>query len=493
MLDPLAAIAASLAGALPAQGAEVPFTEHVISTDRAAIAVHLATQAQGQFDIEIKITASDAAEGDNFGFSVAIAADTAIVGTRWNDDAGINSGSAYIFARSQGGPDNWGEVLKLTASDAAAFDSFGQSVAIAGDTAIVGADRDSDGGSESGSAYIFERNQGGVDNWGEVIKLTASDAAPVDLFGISVAISGDTAIVGADHNDDAGDFSGSTYIFQRNQGGANNWGEVLKLTASDAALNDLFGISVSISGDIAVVGAVQNDDVGGSNSGSAYIFARNQGGTDNWGQLLNLTASDAAAGDRFGISVAISGDTVIVGAFRDKNDSGIMHGSAYIFARNQGGADNWGEVIKVIASDPAHLDGFGVRVAISGDTAIVGAYENDDDGSDSGSAYIFARNQGGADNWGQVVKLTASDAATEDFFGNRVGISGDTPIAGAFHNDDDGSNSGSAYIFVSEAPPPPIPTVSEWGLMVMALVVLTAGTLIYARRRRFIRLSVENE
>ncbi len=239
-----------------------------------AFVMAAATLAQAAlFDLETKITASDAAEVDQFGHSVAIAGDTAIVGARFNDDAGGgDSGSAYIFDRNQGGTDNWGQVLKLTASDAAAGDFFGNSVAIAGDTAIVGAYQNDDAGSASGSAYIFARNQGGADNWGQVLKLTASDAAAGDQFGYSVAISGDTAIVGALLNDDAGGDSGSVYIFDRNQGGADNWGQVLKLIASDAAGNDFFGVSVAIAGDTAIVGALLNDDAG-SQSGSVYIFA----------------------------------------------------------------------------------------------------------------------------------------------------------------------------------------------------------------------------
>ena len=231
-----------------------------------------------------KLTASDAAASDWFGFDVAISGDIAIVGAHGNDDTGDFSGSAYIFKRNLGGADNWGEVAKLTASDEAEGDRFGRSVAINGDSAIVGAWANSDSGRYSGSAYIFERNLGGADNWGEATKLTASDAAEGDSFGLSLAINGDSAIIGALHNNDAGVRSGSVYIFERNHGGDNNWGQVTKLTANDAAAYDLFGRSVAISGDIAIVGASGNSD-SGKNSGSAYIFERNHGGDNNWGQV----------------------------------------------------------------------------------------------------------------------------------------------------------------------------------------------------------------
>ena len=335
------------------------------------------------------------------------------------------------------------EVAKLTASDAAEFDQFGWSVAISGDTVVVGAFSDDDNGSRSGSAYILERNQGGVDNWGEVKKLTASDAAEGDFFGYSVGISGDMVVVSA-LLDDA--FTGSAYVFERNVGGADNWGEMKKLTVSDAAGGDNFGNSVAISSDTVVVGANRDDD-DGSSSGSAYLFERNVGGADNWGEVKKLSASDVAQGDVFGSSVAISGDTAVVGA-ENKADVGFQSGAAYLFERNTGGADNWGEVKKLSAFDADATDVFGNSVAVNGNTIVVGALLDNDDGADSGSAYLFDRNTGGADNWGQSAKLTASDAAGGDNFGISVAISGDTVVIGAPNDDDDGSRSGSAYIFV---------------------------------------------
>jgi FG-GAP repeat protein len=274
--------------------------------------------------------------------------------------------------------------MKLTSSPVRG-ELFGFSVSISGDTAIVGAYGDNDNGYRSGSAYIFYRYQGGADNWGAVNKLTASDGAANDYFGYSVSISGDTAIVGAYRDNDNGSYSGSAYIFYRDEGGADNWGEFKKLIASDGADYDNFGNSVSISGDKAIVGAYGDDD-----NGSAYIFSRDQEGADNWGEVKKLTASDGGYDDHFGISVSISGDTAIVGAYRD-DDNGPIHGSAYIFSRDQGGADN--EVNKLTASDGAANDNFGYSVSISGDTAIVGAYRDDDNGDnwhpDFGAAYIF--------------------------------------------------------------------------------------------------------
>ena len=218
--------------------------------------------------------------------------------------------------------------------------------------------------------------------------------------------------------------------------------EQAKLTASDAAGGVLFGDSVAISGGTAVVDAYRDDD-GGNQSGSAYVFVRS-GGT--WSEQTKLMASDAAADDYFGWSVAISGDTVVVGARLD-NDGGPFSGSAYVFVRSSG---SWSQQAKLTASDAAAEDQFGYSVAVSGDTAVVGNRGDADGGLDSGSAYVFVRS---GTTWSQQAKLTASDAAADDFFGDSVAVSGDTAVVGAPWDDDAGLNSGSAYVF-GLAPPP---------------------------------------
>jgi FG-GAP repeat len=409
-------------------------------------ALDLSITALAISDQVAKLLASDGAGVDHFGSSVAINGGTVVVGAPHDDDNGSDSGSAYVFERDHGGVDNWSEAAKLTASDGAEYESFGGSIALSGDTVVVGASFDGGSGYHAGSAYVFERDQGGADNWGQATKLTASDAASYDNFGWSVAISSDTVVVGASGDDDNGSRSGSAYVFERDHGGADNWGEAAKLTASDGGEIDLFGVSVAIRGDTVVIGA-DADDENGSGSGSAYVFERDHGGADNWGESTKLTASDGVGGDRFGRSVALSGDTVVVGALYD-NDNGSNSGSAYVFERDHGGADNWGESAKLTAPDGAENDLFSSSVAISGGTVIVGAINNDDNGSNSGSTYVFERDRGGADNWGQTAKLTASDGAENDRFSSSVAISGGTVIVGANGDDDNGSASGSAYIFI---------------------------------------------
>ena len=289
-----------------------------------------------------------------------------------------------LFARDQGGAGAWGQVAKLTA--AAEVDGFGRSVAISGDTVIVGAIGADDSDERIGSAYLFARDQGGAEAWGQVAKLTAADAAE-DRFGWSVAISGDTVIVGAPFDDHAGERFGSAYLFARDRGGAGAWGQVAKLTAAAAAAVDGFGRSVAVSGDTVIVGSRLDDDTGGD-SGSAYLFARDRGGAEAWGQVAKLTATDGAAGDEFGWSVALSGDAAIVGAPFDA-DAGDASGSAYLFARDQGGTEAWDQVAKLTAGDAAAGDAFGSSVVLSGDTVIVGATFDDHAGERSGSASVF--------------------------------------------------------------------------------------------------------
>jgi hypothetical protein len=390
------------------------------------------------FDEFRKLLASDGAESDQYGMSVSISGDYAVVGAYRDDDNGTNSGSVYVFSRNEGGTDAWGSVAKLTASDGAKDDYFGISVSIYGEDIIVGANSNNDSGSNSGSAYVFSRNQGGDNMWGEVVKLTASDGTGYDQFGYSVSISGDDAVVGM-----FGDSTniGAAYVFSRNQSGADAWGEVAKLTASDGAAEDKFGWSVSISGDYAAVGAKGNDD-GASNTGSAYVFSRNQDGTDAWGQVKKLNATGGAWNDEFGYSVSISGDNLVVGVYKD-DDNGSDSGSAYVFSRNQGGDNTWGKVTKLLSSDGAWSDKFGYSVSISGDSILVGAYQDDS----MGSAYLFSRNVGGTDTWGEVTKLSAADGAGADWFGGSVSISGEYAVIGAHLDDDLGSASGSAYLF----------------------------------------------
>jgi hypothetical protein len=425
--------------------------------------------AQASWLEQAKLTASDGAEDDNFGQSVSISGNYTIVGARRDDDNGTLSGSAYIFKRDC---ISWIEQTKLVASDGNDYDYFGYYVSIDGNYAVVGAPlNDANGVDNSGSVYIFKREG---EFWIQQTKLTASDGESEDRFGISTSISGDYCVIGADGDDDNGDFSGSAYIFERSHAPNDpNWYQQAKLTASDGAEGDYFGRPVSISGDYAIVGA-DGDDDNGERSGSAYIFKRDPN-IVSWIQQVKIVASDAAVGELFGHSVSISGDYAIVGANYD-DDNGNQSGSAYIFERSYAPNDpNWYQQAKLTASDGAGGDNFGQSVSISGDQIIVGADYDDDNGTNSGSAYIFTPNDLDPNNWDQQTKLIASDGDTNNVFGCSVSISDNYAIIGAFRNS---SYTGSAYVFGSKVIPPAVDLNNDCSIDLYDLAIMTENWVI---------------
>ncbi len=322
------------------------------------------------------------------------------------------------------------EVAKLIAEDSASNDFFGFSIALSDDTAVIGALRDDDNGVDSGSVYVFTRFG---TNWSQQTKFTAADSGAGDEFGGQVALDGDIAVIGARHDDEKGVDSGSAYVFTCS---GTAWSHQAKLTASDGAAGDEFGYSVAISGDTAVIGAPRDDDKS-DDSGSAYVFTRS-GST--WSQQAKLDATDGAAGDVFGISVAISGDTVVIGADL-ADEKGSNSGAAYVFSRS---GNTWSQHVKLTADDGAAGDLFGIRVTLSGDTAVIGAARDDDKGDESGSAYVFIRS---GIEWVQQAKLSATDGVANDRFGTRVAIYGNTAVIGAILGDATSNKSGSAYVF----------------------------------------------
>ena len=373
------------------------------------------------------------ADREAFGSAVALDGITAIVGAQHDDDNGENSGSAYVYRRDEGGTESWGLVTKIVPADGEVDDLFGTSVAVNGDTAVVGADR---------SMYVFNRDLGGSEAWGHAAKISSTSWK----FGFAVSISGDTAVVGSYGNNSHGSYSGAAYIHQRDQGGAGAWGQVAELFASDATDYALFGYSVGISGDTAVIGSPQ-DLLHGTQPCSAYIFERDEGGPGSWGQVTKITPTNGSYQDHFGNSVSIDGDTVVVGAdFDDVFLSGS--GSAFVFQRDQGGPESWGQVAKITPTDGAGGDRFGYSVSVSGNATVIGALQDDDEGDNSGSSYVFVRDHGGPSAWGQIAKITVGDSASGDHFGSAVSISGSNVIAGSPDSTVLGPGSGSAYVFV---------------------------------------------
>ncbi len=397
-----------------------------------------------------KIEGASPVAEDKFGSAVAIDFDTAIVGVPNRDYGGLNRGAAYVFYRNLGGFDQWQQQAMLVAQDSENDALFGITVALEGDNAIVGAHYKNDGGAQRGAAYVFSRHQGSTDGWGQVTKLTPGDAENEDEFGFSVGIDGELAVVGAHYEDHSGSSSanrGAAYVFDGNSA----WAEVAKLTADDAADNDEFGASVGIYNGNVVVGAPNQDHGGPSdrNYGAAYVFQQDYPTPHAWGQRTKLTAADAAVGDHFGWAIDIDFDKVIVGAPDGDHAGYYTAGVAYIFERHFPGSENWGQRQKLLPTPTADGGQFGYSVAIWSDRAIVGAYyEHTVATNRSGVAYLFAQNHGGIDKWGRVGKFVAQDGEFSDYFGRSVAITKSLALVGAPLEDGavPASSYGAAYV-----------------------------------------------
>jgi len=385
-----------------------------------------------------KLTAQDGATNDRFGSAVALDGDTLVVGA-YGDTIGANAeqGSVYVFTRSGAPQPVWTLQQKITANDGAAGDSFGYSVALDGAMLVVGAYRDAIGGNANqGSAYIFTRNGTA---WAQQQKLTAVaiDGLPNDKFGGSVALGGGAVVVGAPGVDTS---RGSVYVFTFN--GAV-WTQQAKLSANDRAAGDEFGYTVALDGDTLVVGAFRDSIGANFQQGSAYVFTRNGG---VWTQQQKITANDGGVYGHFGYSVALDADTLAVGA--PGNSLEAPQGAAYVFAR--AGA-SWVQTQKLAATDGVTGNAYGGAVALSGGILAVGALgDGVGAGASRGSVYIYTL----LGNWYPQQKLTAGDGAAYDYFGWAVALDADTMVIGA-SGDDIGANDyqGSAYVFVSPACP----------------------------------------
>ncbi len=346
-----------------------------------------------------------------FGYAIAASGNRVLVGAPFENGITSQTGAAYVHERQSDG--SWAFAAKLTASDAAAFDTLGQSVALAGDVAIVGAPNTNTGPtSNTGSAYVFERQPNGT--WLQVAKLVAPDGAAEDVLGMSVALSpsGTVAAVGAPWDDLPGQLNaGSVSLFVRT--GPGTWTFLAKITAPDSAANDDFGRSVAVTETELLVGADLDDDMG-LESGSVYVYA---GG---WAYQGKLLAADGASGDVFGWSLSRDGERFVVGA-RRKNS---VRGAAYVFDRIAG---TWTQSAKLLASDADANDEFGTSVGLSGDRVVVGAPLQESGffpavPQNHGQAYVFVRQPNGT--WPQVAAIAPPLLLTSGIFGQSVAISG---------------------------------------------------------------------
>jgi uncharacterized protein (TIGR03437 family) len=406
----------------------------VVGTNAAQGAAYVFTRSGTGWTQQQKLTASDGAASDQFGYSVALAGDTLALGAPTNKLGALASqGSVYIFMRNGV---RWTEQQQLAVSDGAAGDQFGYVVALSGELLVVGALFDDIGtNNEQGSAYLFARNGA---NWTQQRKLFAADGRKTDIFGVALALQHDTVLVGASLSDAGAPDQGAVYAFVVRD---NLHVERQRLIAEDGAEGDKFGFAVSLSGDTLAVGTYSDDLGDATDQGSVYVFTRS-GAT--WTFQQKLLANDGARGDEFGFAVALSGDDLVVGAPHAPNVFTDYPGSAYVFRRT---GTVWTQQQKLISNEGPSYDRFGETVALSGDTIAVGA-PSDKVGQNSlqGSVRVFARN--GA-SWAQQQKLTANDGAANHYFGNAIALERDTLVVGAaVSNVGTKTQQGAAYVFM---------------------------------------------
>ncbi|MEJ2103274.1 MAG: hypothetical protein P8X47_01715 [Ignavibacteriaceae bacterium] len=374
-----------------------------------------------------RILASDGEVDDNFGTSVATNGDFALVGAPFEDENGNNAGAIYFYEQLN---NQWTQSEKIIAPDGTPGDEFGISVDMDNDLAIVGARLNG----TSGAAYIY-RLVG--NNWNFESKITPNDGGVNDNFGISVAISGDIAAVGSYSHGDFG--AVYTYSYQ-----AGNWVQVQKIVPSDGEINDWFGYSVDLDGNNLIVGNPTDND-NGTLSGSAYVyyFFNNT----QWHLINKIIGDQIDEADRFGWSVAIDYPHAIVGAREDEGISGLsLSGTAYVFRYD---VNQWEQTAMLWAADAQPQQSFGSSVSLFGDYIIIGAERDSEMGASSGAAYVFRDESGTGVNWLRQNKLFGEAGQGGELFGHSVHLYGTTAIVSSIHDDDNGYNSGSAYIFNS--------------------------------------------
>jgi len=458
--------------------------QHDVGSNSNQGAAYAFVSVAGVWSQQARLVAPDGATDDSFGISVAVSGDTAVVGAS-ADDVGPNGdqGTAHVFVRSAG---VWSRQTPLNHALGAANDRFGESVAIDGNSVIVGSSgRDVGGNADQGAAFVFVRVGSA---WGQQTALSAAGGLVDDHFGVAVHIDGDVAVVGAPDDDvGASVDQGSVFFFTRSMG---TWSAPVALTPAASAPSARFGAAVSVGGQYLVVGAPGYDVPGSVDVGATYVYSTASGSPQNpqvqlapvagegenfgrsvsvsgarWlvgapltntappgdqgavyftdaGSQFRATAGEGTGGDFFGHSVAIDGNTAIVGVLGDIVGPNDDQGSAYVFVRN---GTAWDLQARLYASDGAVVDNFGFSVAIDGNTVAVGARTAGS--ADQGAVYVFTRS---GVSWSEQAKLMASDGELSDYFGNSVAIRGGKIVVGAPFWDatsDPANNRGIAYLF----------------------------------------------
>lgn len=394
-------------------------------------------KAEEKVGFNQKLIASDVSHGATFGHRVAISGDTAVIGA-WQDSIGRirYQGSVYVFVLRK---NVWVQQAKLIAADGRRRDGFGKSVAIDGNTIVVGAlEADIGKDRNQGAAYVFTRTG---NNWGKQVKLEASGGRAINLFGSSVDISGDTIIVGAPGvdnflNDKVPQANGAAYIFKKIN---DDWVESQKLYI-DSKKTGTFGINVAIDNKTAVISAAIDDP-----TGAVYIFSDDGTGWKKEHRIVPQVVSENLATEKFTATMdnlAIDGDTVVIGgSYKGEKSNGV----AYVYIRKNG---KWTQQAKLTSTNGKKGDSFAWSLDISGDNIVIGEHLSSN--QMKGSVYWFKRkmtNKGAV--WIEQNIITAPDGKLYDLFGISVAIDGDKILVGADNHDYNqrNSNKGTAYTY----------------------------------------------
>lgn len=398
-----------------------PLPGLILSIDQTRPQGDYASAGIGQlFTLVEQILASDGAGSDYFGASVSISGNTAVIGAPLRDDLGSNSGAVYIYDWDEGGQ-TWVEIKKLNASDGGVNGYFGANAKVIGETLFVS------GFNlfvSTNKIYVYERDFGGPNNWGEIKIITPSEISGLGRFGVSFDSTGDLLFVGAYFDDSPAAGLGSAFIFERNSGGPDNWGEVMKIEPPEAAAL-WFGHSVSVSGDTLVIGAPAST-IDGGQDGKVYIFEQDQGGPGNWGLIKTLISPTPQESFLYGATVMIDGDDAFVSSDTSNNESFV-----YLYERNEGGNDNWGKTAEILAGDHGSSFGYPAVGQLELDRLFLNARSIGPSPS-LGRVLIFEQDAGGAGNWGlvQTIEPEATNELGDFLFGGSIDSDGGNLIVG---------------------------------------------------------------
>ena len=381
---------------------------------------------------------------EDYGSAVDIEDEWVMIGGEDTVIDNVSSGTVYVYKNENG-------ILqlhkKLLPSDGSGFNRFGNSISIENSTMVVGAW--SKGVSfegtfypSAGKVYVYEEDEGGIENWGEVIDIQSPVPTQSEYFGFCVDIGENVIAVGAYGKDDVVTNSGIVYLYGRDIGGAGNWGLIKSIKPETAGFNYNFGTWVEVSDSYLAVSSPNENG-----EGKVFIYYKNEGGVDNWGLKKTLSSPNPGTNFYYGDETSLDGDRILVGALKDFNTNFFDTGRSYVYAKDEGGIDNWGLIKTFEPSELSSQQEYGVSVDLNGDYLIIAAEEDDEAAPNAGAAYIYRRNEGGIDNWGLVEKVFDCEATGNDDFGTAVAINGNQAIIGADDHNAVGDNSGAAYFY----------------------------------------------